>query len=64
MSETPITFTEPAYVIFDVELNAVRTTEWGGLAIFSTRSVAEQLASRSASRLEVLPVRITRITDG
>lgn len=57
----PITFTEPAYCLFDVEANGVLTTEIGNLAIFSTEGMAKQVASTSRRKLEVLPVSIKRI---
>lgn len=41
--ETPITFEAPSYAIFDIAENAVRTTQWGNLAIFSTVAVANNI---------------------
>jgi hypothetical protein len=58
MSDTPITFTDLSYAIFDVEANAVCTTEWGNLAIFSVRAMAEQWARKSSRKLTVIPVTI------
>lgn len=63
MSETPITFDEPSYALFDVEKNAVRTTQWGNLAIFSVKSMAEQWAQTSGSKIRVVPVSIKPITE-
>jgi len=56
MNETPITFEAPSFALFDVEQNAVRTTRWGNLAIFSVKSVAEQVAQQSGENLKVIPV--------
>lgn len=56
----PITFTEPSYALFDVDQNAVLTTQWGNLAIFTVRSVAEQWAARSGRNIIVIPVEIKR----
>ena len=63
MTEVPITFREPSYALFDVDENAVLTTQWGNIAIFSTRIVAEQLAARSGRNVEVIPVMIQRVTQ-
>ena len=46
MNETPVTFREPSYALFDVKENAIRTTQYGNLAIFSVRAVAEQWAAK------------------
>lgn len=63
MSDTPVTFREPSYAIFDVEKNAVRTTQWGNLAIFSVRAVAEQWAATSGAKLKVIPVLISPVIE-
>jgi hypothetical protein len=54
--EQPVTFRDPSYAIFDVAANAVRTAQWGNLAIFSTRLIAEQWAAKSGSHLRVVEV--------
>lgn len=54
-----ITFTDPAYVLYDEDAKAVITTEWGGLSTFSTRGAAEAMARSSRRRLTVIPVSIT-----
>lgn len=59
MNDTPVTFVEPAFVLFDVEQNAVMTTAHGNLAIFSTKGMAEVWASRSTKKVEVRAVYIT-----
>jgi hypothetical protein len=61
MTDTPITFTHSCWAIFDPAENAVRMTEFGSLAIFNTRIVAEQMAATSGSALMVVEVRITPI---
>lgn len=64
MSEsTPITFVEPSYALLDVEHNAVISTEWGNLAIFSTPGVAENMAKMSVRRLKVIKVMITPVVE-
>lgn len=62
MIDTPITFTDLSYAIFDEDANAVCTTEWGNLAIFSVRAMAEQWAKKSTRKLTVIPVAIKRGT--
>jgi hypothetical protein len=59
--ETPITFTAPCYVLFNVRLNAVMTTAHGNLAAFSTKGMADLWASRSAEPVEVIAVNIRPI---
>jgi BarA-like signal transduction histidine kinase len=59
-NDVPITFREASYAIFDTQANAVRTTQFGNLAIFSTRIVAEQWANKSGVHCIVVPVLITR----
>ena len=59
--DEPITFLEPAYAIFDVGANAVRTTPYGNLAIFSTKGMAERWAASSAHNLKVIEVMISRV---
>ena len=49
MSTTPITFTQPSWLLFDTNLNAALTTEFGNLAIFSTKGMAELWARGSHS---------------
>lgn len=61
--ETPITFTEPAYVLFDEDRNACLTTEWGGLAIFSTQGIAQAFANNSVRKIRVRKVKITPIDE-
>jgi hypothetical protein len=59
MSETPITFTEPAWVLFDVDANAVMTAAHGNMAIFSTKGMAEIWAATvSDKNVEVREVSI------
>jgi hypothetical protein len=57
--EEPITYTELAYVLFDVKKNAVLTTVHGNLAIFSTLAMAKAWQIRSPLFVEVRAVRIT-----
>lgn len=52
----PVTFRELSYALLDVDEDAVLTTAWGNLAIFSTKGVAEQAASTSHSNLKIIPV--------
>lgn len=59
MSDTPVTFTERSYVLFDVESNAVMTTAHGNLAIFSTQGMADLWAAKSSKKVEVRAVYIT-----
>lgn len=54
--KVPITFTEQSFALFDLEANAVLTTVYGNLAIFSTRAMALQWARTSKKRVEVRPV--------
>jgi hypothetical protein len=56
--DTPITFTEPCYVLFDTTQNAVMTTIHGNLAIFSTRGMADLWAGRSEKPVEVIAVNV------
>lgn len=61
-TEKPITFEAPSFAIFDVGQNAVRTTEWGNLAIFSTQRLAEVVVRQMRGRgqnVKVVPVWIT-----
>lgn len=60
MNETPVTFREPSYALFDVDQNAVCTTEHGNLAIFSVQAMAELWASKTGRNIIVIPVRISR----
>lgn len=60
--ETPITFTELSYALFDVDANAVLTTNIGNLAIYSTSGAAEAMARTSARNIVVIPVRIAKAT--
>lgn len=53
--DTPITFEAPSFAIFDIAQNAVRTTEWGSLAVFSTRIVANLVCARMPG-CKVVPV--------
>lgn len=57
-SDTPVTFTDPAYAIFDVDANGVLTTIFGNLAIYSTKLAAEHMAGTSERKLIVRPVSI------
>ena len=61
--KTPITFRESSYAIFDVKENAVRTTKYGNLAIFSVRAIAEQLAAKSGSDTKVVEISIYPASD-
>src|SRR5262245_60364749 len=61
--ESPITFEAPSFVLFDEDKNAVLMTQWGSLAIFNVRAVAEQHARQSARRIKVIPVSITPVTQ-
>ena len=58
MTDSPITFRESSYALFDVKENAVRTTQFGNLAIFSVRAVAEQWAARCGDDVKVVEVSI------
>ena len=60
---TPITFTAPSYAILNIDQNAVLTTRWGNLAIFSTRAVAEQVLRQTPGNLRIITVIITPITE-
>lgn len=53
MSDTPITFTEPSYALFDQDANGVLTTVWDTGAVLEViaEAVAEEVA-RSAKALE------------
>jgi len=62
MSDTPVTFTEPSYLLFDVDQNGALTTLHGNLAIFSTRSMADLWAYKSKKNIKVIPVRIEPTT--
>ena len=62
-NETPITFEATSFAIFDIEANAVRTTKWGNLAIFSTRGVAQQTVDQLGSKCKIVPVKITPVTE-
>lgn len=62
--ENCVTFTEPCYVIFDVDAGMVRTTAFGHIAIFSTRNVAEAIRKQNAGNLEVIPVWVTPVEKG
>lgn len=55
-----VTFTEPAYIIFDTNANAVRTTVYGGLAIFSTKGMADSVVAHMPG-CKVIPVYITPV---
>lgn len=57
-SEIPVTFVERSFALFDVDQNAVLTTQFGNLAIFSPRGIAEQWAAKSSRKIEVRPVYI------
>lgn len=61
MSEPPVTFEEPSYLLFDLDDNAVLMTVHGNLAIFNTKGMAEAYAKTSSKRIEVRAVRITPI---
>lgn len=61
--ESPITWEAPSFALFDVEANAVVTTVYGNLAIFSTRVMAQQWARRSARQIKVVPVLIRPVTE-
>jgi hypothetical protein len=63
MSDTPITFEAQSFALFDIDANAVLTTRWGNLAIFSVRAVAEQYASESRRNIKVVPVKIAPVTE-
>jgi hypothetical protein len=55
----PIAFVAQSFAVLDVELNAVISTRFGNLAIFSTRGVADHYAALSALagvRAKVVPV--------
>jgi uncharacterized membrane protein len=43
----PVTFTDPAYLLWDTKLDMARTTKWGNLAIFTVRAVAEQVCAQN-----------------
>ena len=58
----PVTFREPSFVIYDIAEGAVRTTKWGSLAIFSTRTVAEQVLAQLPG-CKIIPVMIAPITE-
>jgi hypothetical protein len=58
-AETPVTFREPSYALFDVEQNAVMTTAHGNLAIFSTKGMADVWARTSSKKVEVRTVYIS-----
>ena len=60
---TPITFTEPSYLLFDIDQNAVLTTQFGNLAIFTVKRMAEMWAQKSSKNIEVRTVRI-RLEEG
>lgn len=55
---TPITYREPAWALFDLDLNAVLTTQYGNLAIFNVKAMAEAWAQKSTRNIEVRAVRI------
>lgn len=59
----PITFTESAHVLYDVEQNAVLTTRWGNLAIFSTAAMAAEWQRTSRRNLKIVEVRITPVKE-
>lgn len=59
--EAPITFLESNYALLDEAQNAILTTQWGNLAIFTVRSVAEQYAKQSKRRVRVVTVHITPV---
>jgi hypothetical protein len=59
-TDTPVTFREDSNALFDVDQNAVCTTEHGNLAIFSVRAMAEIWATKTARNIIVVPVRIAR----
>lgn len=61
MTKPPVTFTEPCYLLFDIDQNAVLTTEFGNLAVWSTKGMADVWKSRSAKNLKVRAVRIVPI---
>lgn len=63
VTETPITFDAPSFALFDVENNAVLTTAFGNLAIFSTKGMAEACARSSKRNIRVLPVQIQPISE-
>jgi hypothetical protein len=59
--ETPITFEAPSFAIFNVTKNAVATTKWGHLAIFSVQHIAEDIAKQNERlfplwKFKVIPV--------
>ena len=55
-----VTFTEPSYLVWDVARDGACTDPIGRLAIFSTRSMAEEAIARSTfgSKLTIVPVMI------
>lgn len=64
--DTPYTFQAPSFALLDEAQNAVLTTQWGSLAIFSTRAVAEQVADQhrvAYPKVKVVPVAIKPVTE-
>ena len=61
--EQPITFVAPSYCLFDVDENAVLTTAYGNLAIFSTKGMAEVWARSSRKNIKVMPVQIQPVSE-
>lgn len=62
-NEIPFTFTAPSFAILDVDQNAVITTQWGNLAIFNVKAVAEQVVKQSRRNLKIVAVMITPVTE-
>lgn len=62
-NEIPFTFTAPSFAILDVDQNAVITTQWGNLAIFNVKAVAEQVVKQSRRNLKVVAVIIQPVTQ-
>lgn len=57
-TEIPITLREPCYGLFDVSRNAYMATEYGNLAIFSVKSMAELWKARAGPNIVVRELRV------
>lgn len=61
MTEEPVTFREPAYVLFSTKHNAALTNDIGQIAVFNTRIMANLSMAKVPEHMGPVIVRPVRI---